>query len=274
MTFILYTTMASNDIELFQSFCRRYVNRLVREHFSDIDDDSASLSLDVPRQAIKRICLHDDNDPIILTIGRLLVWWVEAKGLFDEFIYGIPSTDFEIANTYYPQVKLHFKEDRYNAASNNRRPARSEVSFRWRENSYSTTNINGLVRDIGNAFGRPPLVYTKGRIQYTYVDKTKGYYFQINANSESDAKEVIRTAINIQDAGEPDWDNNFRQHIDTKNYNTPGTVTVMGETKRKPKKRPIATVKFAYAELFIPGTTKPLVLVDVSGYKVGALEYL
>jgi hypothetical protein len=127
--------VASQDIELFQSFIRKYINKVVKEHFKDIQGDTdASLSLGVPRQAIKRVCLHKDSDPIVLTVGRLLIWWVEARGLFEDVIYGIPSTDFEITHTYYPQVKLHFKEDKYEAAANNRRPARSEVSFRWREN--------------------------------------------------------------------------------------------------------------------------------------------
>ena len=102
--------MASNDIELFQSFCRKFFNRTVNEHFRDVQStDSDTLSRSVPRQLIKRICLHKDKDPIVLTVGRLLIWWVEARGLFDEYIYGIPSTDFEITHTYYPQVKLHFR---------------------------------------------------------------------------------------------------------------------------------------------------------------------
>lgn len=273
MSFILDIAMATNDIELFQNFCRRYVNRLVREHFSDIDNDDAStLSLDVPRQAIKRICLHDDNDPIILTIGRLLIWWVEARGLFDEFIYGIPSTDFEITHTYYPQVKLHFREDKYDAATNNRRPARSEVSFRWRENDYSTTNINSLANKILNDFARPVFYYRRGRELWSYADKQLGYYFQITANDEANAKKIIEQVHRVQDDVEPNWTKYLRDHRDKKDYNAIETVRVMGETKRKPKKRPIATVYFAYAELFIPGTTQPIILVDRTGTKRGALK--
>jgi hypothetical protein len=92
----------------------------------------------------------------VLTVGRLLIWWVEARGLFDEYIYGIPSTDFEITHTYYPQVKLHFREDKYEASTNSRRPARSEVSFRWREDDYSTANINSLATKVVADFANPP----------------------------------------------------------------------------------------------------------------------
>ncbi len=275
MTFILYTVMPTNDIETFQSFCRKYVNKLVKEHFSDIaSNDPGTLSLEIPRQAIKRVCLHEDTDPMMLTIGRLLLWWVEAKGLFEDVIYGIPSTDFEITNTYYPQVKLHFREDKYIAANNDRRPARSEVSFRWRENDYSTTNVNSLINQLVDKFARPIMSYKKGRTQYTYVDKSKGYYFQMNTDTEADAKKIIEAAIRIQDDNEPDWENNFREHKDNKNYTTRETIRVMGETLVKPKKRPIANVKFAFVELFIPGKTKPLVILDATGSKVGALRYL
>jgi hypothetical protein len=121
--------MSTNDVELFQSFCRQYVNRLVREHFRDVSsDDPDGLSRSSPRPLIKRICLHKDNDSLILTIGRLLFWWVEARGLIEEYIYGLPSTDFEIKHTYYPQVQLHFREDRYSAADNERIPIRALVN--------------------------------------------------------------------------------------------------------------------------------------------------
>lgn len=266
--------MASNDVEIIQSFCRKYVNRLVKEHFRDVTgDDDGSLSLDVPRQVIKRICLHKDKDNLLLTTLRLLIWWVEARGLFDEFIYGMPAEDFHISYTIYPQVKLHFREDRYEAADNNKKPARSEVSFRWREEDFSTLNINTLTNKIVADFVNPVFYYKKGRIRYTYTDKSKGYYFQVNANSEADAKKIIEQTIRIQDNVEPDWENNFKKHEDNKNYTIQETIRVMGETIKKPKKRPIATVKFAYAELFIPGVSKPIVLVDRTGNKIGALRY-
>jgi hypothetical protein len=265
--------VASQDIELFQSFIRKYINKVVKKHFKDIQGDTdASLSLDVPRQAIKRVCLHKDSDPIMLTVGRLLIWWVEARGLFEDVIYGIPSTDFEITHAYYPQVKLHFKEDKYEAATNNRRPARSEVSFRWRENDYSTANVNQLATKIVNDFAIPPFFFKRGRKLFSYVDKTKGYFFNVTTDDETDAKKIIEQVIRVQDDIEPDWDNKLKYHEDKINYLTPGTVRVLGETKAKPKKRPTATVKFAYAELFIPGTTRPIVLVDRTGTKGAAIK--
>lgn len=267
--------MPNGDIELIQSFLRKYVNKSVKEHFKDvIGNDDASLSLNVPRQAIKRVCLHKDTDTLTLSLLRLLIWWVEARGLLDEYIYGIPSTDFEISNTYYPQVKLHFREDKIEAASNTRRPARGEVSFRWRETSYTTTNINILANKIKQDFAQPIFFYKRGRELWTYADKSKGYYFQMTVDDEANAKKIMEQVMRIQDDVEPDWDSYLREHKDKKNYAIQKTVRVKGETIKSPKKRPIAIVKFAYAELFIPGTVKPLILVDTTGTKAKAIQYV
>ena len=266
--------MASNDIELFQSFCRRYVNKAVRNHFSDVSgNDDNSLSLNVPRETIKRICLHKDSDPIVLSVGRLLIWWVEAKGLFNDVIYGIPSTDFDASNTYYPQVKLYFFESRYESSRNNRKPIRSEVSFRWRETDFSRANITELATKIHNDFAKPVFSFERGREFWTYSDKSKGYFFQCKVTNEAEAKKVIKQAINVQDNVEPDWEQYLRLHEDKQNYSIQKTVRVMGETYKKPKKRPIGTVRYNYAELYIHGIKKPIILSDATSLKPQALKY-
>ena len=264
----------SNNVEIVQSFIRRYINKEVKEYFKDVQgNDASSLSLSAPRSAIKLVCLHQDKDPIMLTILRLLIYWVEARGLFDEFIYGIPSTDFEISHTYYPQVKLHFRENRYESSTNNRKPARGEVSFRWIETDFTTANIDKLTDKIQSSFVKPVFSYQRGRQLWTYADKSKGHYFQLTVDSETTAKKVIEQVIRLQGNEAPDWDKYLKFHQDKKNYNIAGTVRVEGENRRKPKKRPIAKVEFAYAELFIPGTTKPIVLIDRTGNKVSARRY-
>ena len=265
--------MALNDIELFQSFCRKYFNRVVKEHFSDITDDNPdALDVDAPRQLSKRLCLHKDDDSVLLTLARLLLWWFEMKGLFDEPFYGIPSTEFHINYTIFPQLKLHFREDKYEAAVNNRKQARSEVSVRWREENYSTSNINALATKVKNDFATPVFNYKKGREIWTYVDKSKGYHFKVAAEDEADAKKIIEAAYRIQDDVEPDWEEFLKRNTAKKNYNVQETVAIMGEIVKKPKKRPIARVHFAYAELFIPGATQPVILVDRTGTKAGALK--
>lgn len=247
------------DVEFFQSFVRRYINRTIRNHFSDISSvDESNLNVDVPRQAAKKLCLHKDTDTMTLTIGRLLFWWIETRGLLDEFIYGIPSTHFETTNTYYPQVKLHFKEDRYESSTNNRRPIRSEVSFRWRELDFSESNIRELANKIHNDFARPVFSFDRGRELWSYADKSLGYYFQLKVQNEAEAKKVIEQAINIQDEGIPNWEKYLRYHEDKQNYDVQETVRVMGETVRKPKKRPVGKVTLSLTDKVIQRTTNKL----------------
>ena len=266
--------MSSQDVELMQNFVRKYVNRAVKEHFSDIDgNDDASLSLDVPRQAIKRVCLHKDTDPIVLTVIRLLFWWIEAKGLFNDIIYGIPSTEFDIKYKYYPQVKLHFKENRYESSTNNRKPVRSEITFRWRSEDFTTQNINALATKIHADFAKPVFFYAKGRQCWTYWDDRKGYRFTVYVQSEVEAKKIIEQITRIQDEVEPDWQKNLRFHADKQNYTTRETIRVMGDTYVKPRKRPVGTVRYEYAELFIHGMKKPIILSDATSYRPQALKY-
>lgn len=266
--------VANNEIELFQSFCRRYYNKIVAEHFSDISNsDKSTLSNSNPRQLIKNICLHSDKDSMLLTVGRLLIWWVEGKGILDDIIYGIPSTDFEIKHTYYPQIQLHFKEDRYESSTNNRIPIRSRITVRWRSEDFTATNINLLATKIHNDFAKPVFNYKKGKLCFTYWDDQKGYRFTVYTQSEPEAKKLIEQAIKIQDDAEPDWDKNLRYHKTKENFAVQETIEVLGETKKKPKKRPAGTVKYTHTELFIPGLTKPIILSDVTGYKPQALEY-
>ena len=266
--------MSRQDVEHFQSFCRRWINRTVREHFRDLPANTdGSLNTDSPRGTIRQVCTHKDTDPLTLTIGRLLVWWVEARGLMNDFIYGIPSTDFEIKYTYYPQVKLHFKENRYDSSTNNRKPVRSEITFRWRSEDFTTLNINALATKIHADFATPVFFYDKGRDCFTYWDDQKGYRFTVYVQSELEAKKIIKQIINIQDEGEPDWDKHLREHKTNESFATTEYVKVMEENKRKPKRRPIGKVRYEYAELFIPGVTKPIILSDVTGYRPQALRY-
>jgi hypothetical protein len=181
--------------------------------------------------------------------------------------------DKEIKHTYFPQVQLHFREERYDAADNNRIPIRSVITFRWVSDNYSTGEVTALKNKIKADFVNPPFSFGRGRECWTYWDDRKGYRFTVYVQNEVEAKKIISQVIGIQDTGTPDWENKLRQHKDNVDYATPGMVRVMDKTQRKPRKRPIGTVKFAYAELFVPGVTKPIVLIDRTGSKVGALEY-
>ena len=192
--------MANQDVELIQSFVRKYINRAIREHFSDISgNDDASLSLDVPRQAIKRVCLHKDTDPIMLTAIRLLFWWIEAKGLLEGHFYMIPSNDLHETQKFKPQIKLLWREDVDDARANNRYPISARYSVRWKGEYQTTNDINKIRLKINNIFNKPTTHnFWKGRIKYSYYDDEKGYRLLVTARDETEAKDVINKLLEIQ----------------------------------------------------------------------------
>lgn len=255
--------MASQDVELFQSFIRKYVNKTVKAHFLDVDgDDDASLSLDVPRQAIKRVCLHKDTDPLPLTVGRLLIWWVEAKGLFNDVIYGIPSANFHETVRFKPQIKLFWREKTSDAREAIRYPIRAEYTVRYRGDYASRNDLELLKTKINRIFNTGTVHnFWKGREKYSYRDKEKGYEFIITAKNETEAKSVINALLEIQD------DNPLNEALLTrstkdKNWNEIETVRVAGETFKKPKERPIGRVYFTHAEFAVHGMPKDKTLVS------------
>lgn len=255
--------MSNTDIEFFQSFCRKYVNKAVKNHFKDVSgDDENSLSVNVPRQAIKRVCLHKDTDPIMLTIGRLLIWWVEAKGLFDEYIYGIPVTTFHESVAFKPQIKLFWREDSEDAKNNNRYPLRAEYTVRYRGKYESKRDLEQLGKKINSIFNSPKAhVFTKGRTKYSYRDKTKGYELIITANSDNDAKDVINKLLAIQEDSPLDEEFLTKSTSD-KNWSKKETVRVAGQAFSKPKKRQVGKVHFTHAEFAVHGMARDRVLVS------------
>jgi hypothetical protein len=261
--------VASNDVEIVQSFIRKYINKAIKEHFNDTPgDDENSLSKAAPRSAIKLVCLHKDTDPITLTAIRLLIWWVEAKGLIDEYIYGIPVSQFQETVQHLPQIKLFWREKTKDAERNNRYPARARYTIRFKGAYQSQADIKSLATKIDRIFNSPtPHKFTKGREKYSYRDKEKGYEFIITAQNELEAKKVINVLLEIQS------DNPLKEEYLTKstterNWTERNRKTVAGQTILSPKQRPIAEVHFTHAELSVHGLSRDIRLVNNLGNAV------
>jgi hypothetical protein len=261
--------MASNDVEIVQSFIRKYINKAIKEHFKDIPgEDENSLSKAAPRSAIKLVCLHKDTDPITLTAIRLLIWWVEARGLMDEYIYGIPVSQFQETVQYLPQIKLFWREKTKAAELNNRYPARARYTIRFKGSYQSKADIKSLATKINNIFNKPSVHnFTKGREKYSYRDKEKGYEFIITAQNELEAKKVINALLEIQDDN-PLKDEYLTKSTTERNWTERTRKTVAGETILSPKQRPIADVYFTHAEFSIHGMARDIRLVNNLGTSV------
>ena len=255
--------MTNNGVETFQSFCRRYVNKAVRNHFRDVAGTTIdSLSLSVPREAIKRVCLHEDKDPLLLTIARLLIWWVEARGLMEEFIYGIPASNLHESVRFKPQIKLFWRETAEDAKLAERYPIRAQYTVRYRGDYASRADLERLKTKLTRIFNTSkPHSFTKGREKFSYRDKEKGYEFIITAQNETEAKDVINKLLSIQDDA-PLNEALLTRSIKEKNWNARETVRVAGEVFTKPKERPIGKVHFTHAELAVHGMAKDKTLIS------------
>lgn len=258
--------MSKQDVENFQSFCRKYINKVVRKHFADItEDDPDSLSVSSPRQVIKRVCWHKDTDPLMLTIGRLLIWWVEARGLIDEFIYGIPSTDFHETNKFLPQITLYWRESNSSARANGRMPIKAKYTVRWKGDYATVNDINRIRTKIDIIFNRPTRhKFVKGTEKYSYYDQEKGYRLIVTARDETEAKDVINKLLEIQ--GDNPLDSNLLgKNTKEANWNTTETIRVNGSNYKKPRRRPIGTVLFDKAEFKVHGMTHDILLTNHMG---------
>ncbi len=268
----------SNDVESIQSFCRKYVNKKVKDFFKDIsddDDNKDSISKTTNGRIIARkICLHSDKDPLMLTASRLIIFHLTLGESLDKIpFYGIPIVNFDESVEYKPQVILYFEETLKDAASNNRRPIKAQVGYRIVDGEEITvTDVKNLAKKIKNTFASPkPLKFKKGRTKFSYRDKSKGYQFIISGNAEIEAEKIIKAVLSLN--GHTYNEEILTDSESKKNWNSKKKKKkILGKEYEEPERRPIGNVQFTYAELKIHGLPKPEILVDVTGLHPNAYE--
>jgi hypothetical protein len=244
-------------------------NKIVRDAFADTPTDD---DITTPRGSLKVACTLRDNDSALMTALRYMLFYYDlgqARALHPE-IYGIPTTVFQEIRAFKPHVKLYFQEDREDV-DDGYQPVRGEVSFRvMNETSESmtpseVTRLRNEVRRVfetGNGY-----VWKKGRLLCNYVHKEKGYQFQLLCRSETEAKDLIGKILSVNN-DTPQWK---RLNVSANDEPSqaypiiPETVNILGERRRMPRHRPLANVRFQYAELNLYGMKKPIILCDRSG---------
>jgi hypothetical protein len=252
---------------------RLYQNKLVREEFSDIEADDA---LEIPRGSLKRACLLTDDDTVDLTILRFWLFFVHARKAqdFHPPIFGIPSDLYQERVVYQPQVILHFWQD-VDAVASGLAPARTRISFRLHNKtpeSFTPAEARTLAAKIRTEFmSGGGYRFSRGKKKFCYRDKTRGYNFTLLTSNEPDAREII-TKVHQLRSHVPDWDNLTRITTDKPFPENPGTHRIYGQTVKKIRYRPTATIRFRSAELHLHGLANAIVLADMTGYHKNAIE--
>lgn len=269
-----------NDTELVQSVIRRYVNKLVKLDFKDLDDANGNWEPEVSswRGRMRTTCMHKDNDSLELTLARLFVYYFifgKAQAL-QPAIIGVQKESFDQLYdvAYRPQVTLFFKQDS-DAVPPSYYPITAEISFRlMNETTESLTeaNVKILATKIKNelAIGQG-FDFDKGKYLCKYYDKEKGYDLQIYAINEAEGERVTKKILSIRN--HTFVETNFRVTVPRKaSVNVTGTINILGKLIKKQRWRPTAKVRFLFANLVIYGKPEPIYLVDRTGKKRNPIE--
>jgi len=264
--------------EQFQDVNKRIWNKLVREYFRDVSSNESDLDLTTPRQALLKACLHKEDDPLLLTIGRMQLFLHGTTYTRDQFpvIAGSLLNEVDASVTYKPKITLFFKEDSEDAEVDYR-PVEMEISWRLINEKSSTiteTELRSIATKIKTNFGTGNgKIFKKGRKMIRYRDREHGYDFKIRARDLAEGKDLIREILTmngdtlntkILKISEVD------DEADAFPYN-PGTQLILGKRRNKPRYRPLVNVRFRYAYATVHGYNKPVYLFSRSSYIPDAL---
>lgn len=269
-----------NKIELFQSFCRKYVNRKVKEFFKDRGDEIEENFAEIfnknnLKHIVKGLCLHDDNDSVQWTIFafNFFFQYVNPTPIeLDEILLGIPKEDYDERVQYQPQLFLYFTQDYQERdqakAKGAKSPVRMEMSCRLVEKNiekYGIKNdpkdnqlLKNLAKEIKSNF--QGYQYEKGIYRASYRDAKNGLRLTVPYRRESDCKDLIRRFLSSLSLT-PDYEQFFkpdsREGKTLGKFEQTGKVKtqyadkelMLGERKNKLKDRAIGTVFLHHAVL-------------------------
>jgi len=263
-----------NAFEHLQDTWRKVHNRRVREHFRDLaePDQEWDATIETPRGALRVACTMSDNDTADMTIIRTLLFWVvlgEASAL-QVPVYGIPVPAYQEARKFNPQIMLYFQEDLQDVADGYA-PVTGEITFRLMNQSAQTLSqaeVQQYALRVRSAFASGMgYVWKKGKVMCSYTDRERGYQFKMLCRSKAEGKSLIQQVLDIQNHT-PNWkflNTSENEEVMERYPTVPPNQTILGRSRRMPRARPIADVRFQFASLHIWGLQNPIVLVDRSG---------
>jgi hypothetical protein len=247
-------------------------NKIVRAEFSDVGDDNWTHDISTPRSSLRVACTHLENDSVDMTQIRNWLFYVILRKCqdFHPAIFGTPATSFQETTRYHPQIHLYF-EEKYSDADSGYKQLRSQVSLRLMNETTDTLTkpeVLAIATKIKSLFApsitAPHFHWKRGKELWSYIDQSKGYYFQLLCFNETEAKKIIEQVLDIR-SHSPNWKllNSKINAEPVTNYPTiPATKTILGKPYKQPRRRPVGTVYFTHAVLHIHGKPNPVVLVD------------
>jgi len=244
-------------------------NKIIRKEFDDVVDDD---DITTPRSTLKVACLQKDDDTATMCLIRLIFFYVVLRKARDlhPAIYGIPTTAFQSKRKFKPQITLKFSEDLADVDPGYD-PVEGEISFRLMNQESTTLTISeakAYANKVKTAFcAAGGFLWKKGKVMVSYSDWDKGYQLQLLCRDKAEGKRVIEQVLDIQ-GHSPDWKHmnvNENQEPLARYPTIPPNKRILDKTRRQPRERPIATVRFQWAELSIHGEPSARILADRTG---------
>ncbi|MBE9191402.1 hypothetical protein IQ230_13810 [Gloeocapsopsis crepidinum LEGE 06123] len=264
--------------EQLQDTTKRVANRIIREYFKDVISLENDLDLTTPRQALLKACLHREDDSLLLTIARNQLFSQYTTYTRDQFpiVAGSLLDEIDASVTYKPKITLVFREDLDDVEAGYK-PVEMETSWRLVNETNQTitkTELTTIANKIKANFGTGGgYIFRKGRKLVYYKKKTQGYQFQLLARDLATGKDLIREILSMNghsleskalSVSEVD------DELEAFPYN-PGTQTILGKRKPKPRRRPMTNVRFRYAYATIAEWGAPVYLYSRSYYTPDSL---
>lgn len=267
-----------SETEHLQNLIRRYINRAVREDFSDLGGENWDPDVTTTRGAMRHALTHKDEDAFQITLARMFLYYFtfgKAQKLQTP-IYGIPIAEYDEAVTFAPQIELYFAES-LDEVETDFQPLHGRIKFRLvGETSEGMTRAKAEVyaRKVKTSFTpNNGFRWHKGWHRANYIDKKRGYDLRLNVSDKAEGKRIVEQVLDIQ-TDTPDWKLfGFSERDDPSGAfpTTPGTDRIYGQTRRLPRKRPRGYVRFRIADLHIYPMARPITLVDMTGTRTQAI---
>lgn len=266
--------------ENLQDVLQTTYNRIVRSEFDDVGDDGWDNDPDIrtARSQLRYACTISEQDSAIICLVRMFLFYIilqQAKAL-QAPIYGTPITSFQESRRFKPQIQLYFEEDS-NDVEPGFAPVTGEISVRLMnetEETISLTEARSLANKIKSAFaGANGFVWRKGKTMCSYTDRKRGYQLQLLCRNATEGRRVIEQVLDIQGHA-PNWalmNVSENQEPAERHPTIPAMKQILGKSRRLPRSRPTAEVRFQYATLHVWGVPTPTVLIDRSGTHLNPL---
>jgi hypothetical protein len=244
-------------------------NRAIRDEFNDVGDETWEPEITTPRGTLRVACTLRDDDSAIMTIIRMMLYYFVLRKANDlqSAIYGIPVHSYQETWKFKPQVHLYFQEDPQDVEAGYA-PVTGEINFRLANESYETmtmAEVNSLANRVQSNFATAGgFIWRKGKVMCSYADRSRGYKLQILARDKTEGRRVIEQVLDIQ-GHTPDWEYlnvTTNEEIMERYPTIPPTRSILGKSRRLPRKRPVAEVRFRHALLHVWGLPNPVVLID------------